>query len=127
MRALYYTIYLFYTRIIKEKEIPFFYCSLVMSILITFNINTIISFYSLISNSGKANLVPSGVYITFNSILLLISLIFFYNKRSDIIAFYTQKPKKERIRVVILSSIYVVVSLVLFFWVSYKIRQKHWN
>jgi len=124
MNALYYSIYLFYTRVIREKEIPFFYSAGLISILFTFNLKAIYSYIRLHTKLvDDISFDVNQILIVINFFLLILLLFYFKDRKHLILKKYTKKVKIRKIGLVIVSSIYILASIILFLWAGDVVRE----
>lgn len=125
MKYLYYTIYLFYKRIIKIEKwgiAPIVYCSSIISILQTFILFSLVDFYLLY--------VQKSNYIDYPVILIpIVGVVFyqinwrFFEKREDLyLKEISSKPKIFRNLTVSLSLIFIFFILKLYFYTGDLVR-----
>ena len=125
MRYLYYTIYIFYKKIIKIGywgDEPFFYCNIVLALFQSFLIFSILNFYLLYSYNGEYIDYSEWWFIIIGMFLFLFNSYYFKERKKIIIKDISIKPKKRKI-LIILSSFFVLSFLIwLFFHTGTLIR-----
>lgn len=119
IKDLFYFLYWFYT---KSKAIknPAIHSFVDICVIIAFNIATL---YNILFHFLDISLANKGINLRFwgliiGVIIMIINYFIWYNKRKIIIARYEQMQRKEKVRRSIFSIIYVVLSLLSFYFTA---------
>lgn len=117
IKNLFYFLYWFYTKS-KAVKNPALHSFVEISVIIGFNITTvyIVLFHFLGISLANKNIDSTFWGIIFGSVVMILNYFTWYNKRQIIIAKYKQMPRKEKVRRSIFSILYVVLSLLCFYF-----------
>ena len=122
MSAIYYSIYVFYTKLIKEIEVPHFYCSILISLLETINIFSLANLYLL--NYNLENINYSFYYPISTTAFLFVVNWFYFKKRKDfILSKYSEKTKLNKLFLMMITILFIAITLFFFFYFGYQIRK----
>lgn len=117
---LYYTLHLFYTRIIKiqKYDTPHWNCSAVIGLLSSFYVFGIIKLYIYNTYSLEEEQPTVRPIIMFSIWVILFAMTWYYykEKREDIISILDKRNKKQKIFIVLLSVVLIVFSIFVFFY-----------
>lgn len=122
-KYIFYKVYQFYIKIIKEKEIPHWFAAGILALIIIANYQIIMDAYSYYFNKEAI-----GVYTAYNQYLVLflaflLIIYFSKNKRYDkIIKTCRNLSRRKKILLRFFSILYVIITIVCFFWLGYLIR-----
>jgi len=125
MRYLYYTIYLFYKKVIKIEylgDTSFFYSNLILGFFETIFLFTIFRFYLLYFRNGQY--IDYSEWWFFCSLIILYSfnVYYFNNRKNNIIKTISSKSKKNKILIIVMSSIFLFCIILLYLYSSTLIR-----
>ncbi len=117
MKYLYFSIYMFYKKIIRIEywgDKPFFYCSLLISLFEGFLIFILLNYYLLYTSKG--NYIGLSKMFSFIVVMLLffINTKYFKNKEAKIIKELSSKSKKDKIVIFFIS--FVILAFIVFFY-----------
>ncbi|NCA85796.1 MAG: hypothetical protein EOM83_09500 [Clostridia bacterium] len=116
-------VYFFYVKAFREKEIPHWFASGILSVILIGTIQVMIDFYSFFFNPEII-----GIYTSYNKYVVLVlglSLMYYVSKQKKylkIIEDCERLPKSKKKVLGYISILYVIVVFVGFFWVGELIR-----
>jgi len=122
-KYIFYKVYFFYIKVFKEKEIPHWFASGILAVILVGTLQVLIDFYSYFFNNELI-----GIYTSYNKYIVLglgIFLMYYVSKQKrylKIIEDCEQLPKNKRRSLGYISVLYVVAIFVGFFWVGELIR-----
>ena len=123
-KYIFYRIYFFYVKRIKEKEIPQYFSSAVVSVIFLTNLNVIIDAYTYFFNRALISYFDS--YYKYSIVLIILCISIYVNTNKRYIQIINRCKeltiKKQRI-LSIYSILYVAIVFICFFWLGYLIRE----
>ncbi len=126
---LYYTLHLFYTKIIKVQQYdsPHWYCAAFIGLLESFYIDGLIKLYIYNTYSlEEGEEYPVHPIIMFSIWVILFAMMWYYykDKRENIISILDKRSKKQKTFIILLSVVLIVFSFFVFFYTGSLIRNK---
>lgn len=125
MKYLYYTIHLFYKKIVRIEywgDTPFFYCSIVIAVLQTFILFSCVNLYLLEVSKGEYVGYSPWWFFLFGMGMFLVNRFYFKDKKENIIKEISAKSKIFRNTIVILSIIFILIIIKMYFYTGDLIR-----
>lgn len=125
MQYLYYTIYLFYKKVIKIEywgDTPFFYCNIVLALFESFFIFSLVNIYYLYSYNGNFIDYSEWWFFGVGMILFLFNTYYFKESKNNIIEGISVKSKKRKNLIIFGSTIVFLVLTWLYFHTGTLIR-----
>jgi hypothetical protein len=119
MKYLYYSVYIFYTKVVKIEswgESPVFYCSGLISVFESMLIFSILDFYLVKSNTITEINYSKWIPISFTIVLFLINYFYFRKRNDKLIKEINDKSRKSIFFMKLVSSIIIIFIIVLFFY-----------
>jgi drug/metabolite transporter (DMT)-like permease len=123
-KYLFCKLYYIYIEYYGSKDYPYLWASIIMSSIISINI-------SIIFDIIEYNLLPQEFNFYSNNyyyfVTIVLASVLFYNQHNDryksFLNFYNSLTRIPKRRLRIISNVYVVLSIVAFFYMGYLIRQ----
>lgn len=118
MKGLYFSINKFYTKILFEREIPSFYCALIISLTIGLNIISLRKYYYIFFSSFPYFDFPVYYYLVSIGVIFVVVFFYFRNKRLELLDRYENKKKSIKTVIYLVSFLYVLITVILYFQAS---------
>jgi len=117
IKNLFYFLYWFYTKS-KAVKNPALHSFVDICVIIAFNIATLCNIILHFLGISLAHRDIDGGFwgLLIGIIIMILNYFTWFNKRQIIIAKYKQMPRKEKVRKSIFSIIYIVLSLLCFYF-----------
>ncbi len=122
-KYIFYKVYFFYVKVFKEKEIPHWFASSVLTLIVVANLIIIADLLLYFTNPEIIKSI--NTYYKYFALVVLAGVMFFINSNNrylKIIEDCEQLPKSKRKVLGYISTLYVVAVFVGFFWVGELIR-----
>ncbi len=122
-KYIFYKVYFFYVKVFKEKEIPHWFASSVVTLIVVANLIIIADLLLYFTNPEIIKSI--NTYYKYFALVVLAGVMFFINTKNrylNIIEDCEQLPKSKRKVLGYLSILYVIAVFVGFFWVGELIR-----
>ena len=123
MKYLYYTLHIFYTKVIKVQnyDTPHFSISLVLATLESFIVFSIIDLLLLGQLESKISYIK-WIPISFIAFAFTLNWYYYKPKKKEIIRNISSKPKKTRNVIIILSTLFILLIISFWFYTGYLVR-----
>ena len=122
-KYIFYKVYFFYVKAFREKEIPHWFASSVITLIVVANLIIIADLLLYFTNPEIIKSI--NTYYKYFALVVLAGVMFFINSKNrylNIIDDCEQLPKSKRKVLGYISILYVTVVFVGFFWVGELIR-----
>lgn len=122
-KYIFYKVYFFYIRAFKEKEIPHWFASSVITLIIVANLIIIADFLLYFLNPEIIKSINQ--YYKYFALVVLVGVMFFINSKNrylKILEDCEQLSKSKRKVLGYISVLYIVVVFIGFIWVGELIR-----
>ena len=122
-KYIFYKVYFFYVKAFREKEIPHWFASSVITLIVVANLIIIADLLLYFTNPEIIKSI--NTYYKYFALVVLAGVMFFINSKNrylNIIDDCEQLPKSKRKVLGYISILYVVAVFVGFFWVGELIR-----
>ena len=122
-KYIFYKVYFFYVKAFKEKEIPHWFASSVITLIVVANLIIIADLLLYFTNPEIIKSIHTDY--KYFALVVLTGVMFFINSKNrylNIIEDCEQLPKSKRKILGYISILYVVAVFVGFFWVGELIR-----
>lgn len=130
MKHLYYTLYLFYKKVIRIEswgDTPFWYCTIVLALFQIFLLFGIINIYLLNFNNGNKIDYSEFLPFTIGMIFFLINRFYFRPREKKILVDMSSKSKASINITIILSIIVFVLIAKFYFYTGDLVRDFNMN
>jgi len=128
MRYLYYTIYIFYKKIIRIEywgDNPFFYCNIVLALFESFLIFSLLNLYLLYLYSGTFINYSKWWFFAIGMILFLFNSYYYKSRKSNILKEMSIKSKGRKAIIFISSILLFLLITWLFFHTGTLVRMNN--
>jgi len=122
-KYIFYKVYFFYIRVFKEKEIPHWFASTIVTLILVMNILAVIEVFLYLFQPEL--IITISEYFKYFSLLILAGVMSYTNMRKRYLSFIKdidKLPKNKRRSLGYISFLYVLVVFVCFFGMSEIIR-----
>lgn len=122
-KYMFYKVYFFYVKVFKEKEIPHWFASSVITLIVVANLIVVADLLLYFLNPEIIKSI--NTYYKYFALVVLAGVMFFINSKNryiNIIEDCEQLPKSKKKILSYVSIFYVIVVVVGFIWVGELIR-----
>ncbi len=122
-KYMFYKVYFFYVKVFKEKEIPHWFASSVITLIVVANLIVVADLLLYFLNPEIIKSI--NTYYKYFALVVLVGVMFFINSKNryiNIIEDCEQLPKSKKKILSYVSIFYVIVVVVGFIWVGELIR-----
>lgn len=123
-KYIFYKVYFFYVKAFKEREIPHWFASSVIALIMVANIIVVTD--SLLYYTNPEIIKSINIYYKYFALFVLVCVMWFVNNKKThirIIDSCEKLPKSKKKVLGYLSILYVIMVFVGFFWIGALIRE----